>query len=195
MSVAYGALYYGFAVLITTPAAGGDFSRGLLSAAYGGSVLSGGLAAVPAGRAADRFGVRWLMAGGALLGAAGLLAFAAARAGWQVLAVWWLVLGPATALTLYEPAYVAIEQAFGAPARARAIGVLALTAGLSGPIFTLATGALVDVLGWRDATRVLAAAMACAAPVAALLVRARPAPERVLPGRRRARAGGTAPAA
>ena len=185
MSVAYGALYYGFAVLITTPAAGGDFSRGLLSAAYGGSVLSGGLAAVPAGRAADRFGVRWLMAGGALLGAAGLLAFAAARAGWQVLAVWWLVLGPATALTLYEPAYVAIEQAFGAPARARAIGVLALTAGLSGPIFTLTTGALVDVLGWRDATRVLAAAMACAAPVAALLVRARPAPERVLPGRRR----------
>ena len=49
VSVAYGALYYGFAVLITAPAAGGEFSRGLLSAAYGGSVLTGGVAAVVSG--------------------------------------------------------------------------------------------------------------------------------------------------
>ncbi len=174
VSVAYGALYYGFAVLITAPAAGGEFSRGLLSAAYGGSVLSGGIAAVLVGRAADRVGVRWLMAGGALVGAAGLLAFAAARSGWQVLAVWWLVLGPVTALTFYEPAYVAIQQAFAAPVRARAIGVLTVAAGFSGPVFTLATGALVDGLGWRDTTRVLAGALACVAPVAALLVTARP---------------------
>ena len=174
VSVAYGALYYGFAVLITAPAAGGEFSRGLLSAAYGGSVLSGGAAAVLVGRAADRFGVRWLMAGGALVGAAGLLAFASASAGWQVLAVWWLVLGPVTALTFYEPAYVAVQQAFAAPVRARAIGVLTLAAGLSGPVFTLGTGVLVEGLGWRGATRVLAATLACAAPVAALLVTARP---------------------
>jgi MFS family permease len=174
VSVAYGALYYGFAVLITTPAAGGDFSRGLLSVAYGGSVLTGGAAALVVGRAADRFGVRWLMAGGALVGAAGLLAFASASAGWQVLAVWWLVLGPVTALTFYEPAYVAIQQAFAAPLRARAIGVLTLAAGVSGPLFTLGTAVLVDGLGWRGATRVLAAALACAAPVAALLVTARP---------------------
>ncbi|HET6551576.1 MAG TPA: MFS transporter [Solirubrobacter sp.] len=174
VSVAYGALYYGFAVLITEPAAGGDFSRGLLSAAYGGAVLTGGAAAIPVGRAADRFGVRWLIAGGALLGAAGLLGFAAAGAAWQVLAVWWLVLGPASALTFYEPAYVAIQQGFAAADRARAIGVLTLAAGLSGPVFTPATGALVEALGWRDTTRVLAAAMACAAPAAALLVRVRP---------------------
>ena len=174
VSVAYGALYYGFAVLITAPAAGGEFSRGLLSAAYGGSVLTGGLAAVLVGRLADRLGVRWLMAGGSLAGAAGLLAFASATAGWQVLALWWVLLGPVTALTFYEPAYVAIQQAFAPPVRARAIGVLALTAGLSGPIFTLATGALVDGLGWRAATRVLAGALACAAPVAAMLSRRGP---------------------
>ena len=125
------------------------------------------------------------MAGGALLAAGGLLAFAAAARGWQVLAAWWLVLGPATALTFYEPAYVAIQQAFPAAARPRAIAVLTLAAGLSGPVFTPATGALVDSLGWRDATRVLAGAVACAAPVAALFV-PRGGPATVRPARRRA---------
>jgi len=184
VTVAYGALFYGFSVLVTQPAAGGEFSRGLLSAAYGGAVLTGGLAAIPVGRLADRHGVRALIAGGALLGAAGMLGFAAATAGWQVLALWWLVLGPATAMTFYEPAYVAIQQAFAAEARPQAIAALTLTAGLSGPVFIPATGALVEALGWRDATRVLAAAMACAAPVALLLVRT--TPPRAAPRARRA---------
>jgi MFS family permease len=169
-TVGYGTLYYGFAVLITEPAAGGEFSRAVLSAAYGGAVLTGGLAAVPVGRIGDRAGVRWVMGGGALLGAAGLLAFSAAARGWQVLALWWLVLGPVTAMTFYEPAYIAIQQAFGPESRARALGVLTLAAGFSGPIFTTATGALVDTVGWRDATRVLAATFVAAAPVAALLI-------------------------
>ncbi|MEA2324785.1 MAG: hypothetical protein QOD81_4635 [Solirubrobacteraceae bacterium] len=185
VSVSYGALYYGFAVLITEGAAGGEFSRGLLSAAYGGAVVAGGLAAVPVGRAGDRAGVRIVMALGALLAAGGLLAFASATHGWQVLAVWWLVLGPATAMTFYEPAYIAIQQAFPAADRARAIAALTLTAGFSGPVFTTGTGALVDALGWRDATRVLAVALVACAPVAALLVRARPARAhvRAAPGR------------
>jgi MFS family permease len=174
VTVAYGALYYGFSVLISDSAAGGDFSRGVLSGAYGGAVLTGGVAAIPVGRLADRHGVRWLIAGGGVLGAAGLLGFAAATRAWQVLAVWWLVLGPASALTFYEPAYVAIQQAFGPAARARAIAVLTLAAGLSGPVFIPATGALVDALGWRDATRVLACAYLCVVPLAILLVRTRP---------------------
>lgn len=170
VTIGYGTLFYAFSVLITDPAAGGEFSRGVLSAAYGGAVLTGGLAAIPIGRLADEHGVRGLMATGALLGAGGLLAFATATEAWHVLAIWWLVLGPATAATFYEPAYVAIQQAFAPDARALAIAILTLTAGLSGPIFLPATGALVDVLGWRDATRVLAGAMACAVPIALLLI-------------------------
>jgi MFS family permease len=179
VTVGYGTLFYSFSVLITDPAAGGEFSCGLLSAAYGGAVLTGGLAAIPIGRLADEHGVRRLIAAGALLGGCGLLAFASATEAWQVLAIWWLLLGPATAATFYEPAYVAIQQAFAADARALAIATLTLTAGLSGPIFVPATGALVDSLGWRDATRVLAGALACAAPIALLLIpahgRGRPA--------------------
>ena len=84
VSVAYGALYYGFAVLITEPAAGGEFSRAVLSAAYGGAVLTGGAAAIPVGRLADRRGVRGLMALGGALVAGGLLLFSLAQASWQV---------------------------------------------------------------------------------------------------------------
>ena len=175
VTVAYGALFYGFAVLITKPAAGGEFSRALLSGAYGGAVITGGLAAIPVGRAADRHGARWLMASGALLGAAGLLLFAAAQEGWQVLLAWWVLLGPATAMCFYEPAYVAIQQAFPAERRPQAIAALTLSAGFSGPIFTPLTGGLVDALGWRDTTRVLAGCVALAAPIA-LLVRTRPQP-------------------
>ena len=174
VTVAYGALYYGYAVLITQPAAGGEFSRGLLSAAYGGAVLTGGIAAVPVGRIADRRGVRGVMATGAVIGAAGLLCFASAIAGWQVLAAWWLLLGPATAMCFYEPAYVAIQQAFAPERRAQAIASLTLAAGLSGPIFTPATSVLVDAIGWRDTTRLLAATLCCAAPPALLFIRVRP---------------------
>src|SRR3954452_22896488 len=85
VSVAYGALYYGFAVLITEPAAGGEFSRSLLSGAYGGAVFTGGASAIPVVRLADRRGVRGLMALGAVLAAAGLFLFSMAEADWQVL--------------------------------------------------------------------------------------------------------------
>ena len=170
VTVGYGTLFYGFSVLISDPAAGGEFSRGLLSAAYGGAVLTGGLAAIPIGRLADGHGVRGVITAGALVGAGGLLAFATATEGWQVLAIWWLLLGPAAAATFYEPAYVAIQQAFAPDGRARAIAALTLVAGLSGPIFLPGTGALVDLLGWRDATRVLAGALACAAPIAIWLI-------------------------
>jgi len=88
VSVAYGALYYGFAVLITEPAAGGEFSRSLLSAAYGGAVLTGGVAAIPVGRIADRRGVRGLMAFGTVLAAGGLLLFSLAEEGWQETRIW-----------------------------------------------------------------------------------------------------------
>jgi MFS family permease len=174
VTVAYGALYYGFAVLITDDAAGGEFSRALLSTAYGGAVITSGVAALPVGRLADRIGVRPIMTFGALLAAAGLLAFSLAAHGWQVLAVWWLLLGPAIAMTFYEPAYVAIQHAFPRSSRARAIGTLTLTAGFSGPIFTPATAGLVDAVGWRDTTRLFAGLLAACAPIAALLIRAGP---------------------
>jgi predicted MFS family arabinose efflux permease len=157
VTVSYGALFYGFSVLLTDEAAGGTFSATVLSAAYGGAVLSGGAFAVAAGWIADRAGIRGVVAVGSVAGAGGLAAFSVAAEAWQALLVWWVLLGAAMAGTLYEPAYVAIQQWVPRGGRARAIALLTLTAGLSGPIFIPLTTALVDGLGWRSTTLVLAA--------------------------------------
>jgi predicted MFS family arabinose efflux permease len=157
VTVSYGALFYGFSVLVTDEAAGGAFSATVLSAAYGGAVLSAGAFAVAAGWIADRAGIRGVVAVGAAAGAGGLAAFSMATEGWQVLLVWWVLLGAAMAGTLYEPAYVAIQQWVAPGRRAHAIALLTLMAGLSGPTFIPLTTALVDGLGWRHATLVLAA--------------------------------------
>ncbi|MGI8873625.1 MAG: MFS transporter [Egibacteraceae bacterium] len=175
VTVAYGVILYGFSVLVTEQAAGGVFSATVLSGAFGGAVLVGGAASVVIGRVADRHGVRAVMGLGSLLAGGGLVGFAAARQPWQVLAVWWLVLGPATAMTFYEPAFVVIEQWFDRGSRNKAVATLTFLAGLAGPIFIPVTSWLVGALGWRQATMVLGVLLAAVGGATALLV-IRPAP-------------------
>lgn len=183
VTVSYGALFYGFAVLITDAGAGERFSKSLLSVAYGGAVLAGGLAAIPVGRVADRHGVRSIVLTGSILGALGVAGFAAASRPWHVVVLWWAVLGPAMAMTFYEPAYIAIQQWYRPQDRPRAIATLTLLAGLSGPVFTAGTGALVGGLGWRATALVLAATLASVGVlVGAFLIPPRAAPsERASP--------------
>lgn len=176
VSVAYGVLLYGFSVLVTPQAAGSIFSATVLSTAFGGAVLTGGLAAAPVGRFADRHGVRGVMAAGSLLGGVGMLGFAAATRPWHVLATWWLLLGPASAMTFYEPAFVVLQQWFDRDARNRAIATLTFLAGLSGPIFIPVTGALVASIGWRAAAATLGVLFGIVGGAVAVLV-VRPAPD------------------
>lgn len=156
VAVSFGTMFYAYSVLITDEAAGGRFSTTALSTAYGGFVLVGGLLAIVVGRAADAYGVRPLVLLGSLFGAAGLLVISIAGAAWQVMVASWFLLGPAGALTFYEPAFVAVDQWFGYESRGRAIAMLTVIGGLAGPIFLPLTGALVDALAWRPTTRLLA---------------------------------------
>jgi MFS family permease len=151
--VAFGVMLYGFSIYLTDDAAGGEFSTTVLSVAYGGAVLAGGVLAFPVGRYADRHGVRAIFGLGAVLGGGGLVAFAAAQEPWQVVAAWWLLLGPAGAMTYYEPAYIAVDQWFDAALRPRALAVLTFIGGLAGIVFIPGTERLVDWLGWRPAAR------------------------------------------
>lgn len=170
VSVSYGALFYGFSVLLSDTAAGGSFSTTVLSAAFGGAVVTGGLASVVVGRVADRRGVRVVLGVGAVTGGLGLLAFSQATSPVQVLGVWWVLLGPTMAMTFYEPTYVVIDQWFPPSARVRAVATLTLLAGLSGPVSIPLTGALVVELGWRPATALLGVALMLTCGAAAAFV-------------------------
>ena len=161
--VAFGAILYGFSIFVTDAAAGSEFSKTVLSIGYGGSVVAGGLLAIPIGRRADRSGVRSITAIGGVLGGCGMAAFALAYEPWHVLAAWWFFLGPAGAMMFYEVSFIAVDQWFGAEQRGRALGAVTLIGGLAGIIFIPATERLVAVFGWRTTSWVLGALVASTA--------------------------------
>lgn len=157
VGVGFGAILYGFSVLLTSGGAGGRFSGALLSGAFSGSVLTGAAVAIPIGRYADRHGIRGILGlGGALVGG-GFVLFSLAQQPWQLLAAWWLLIGPGSAMVLFDPAFVALEQWFEPAVRNRAAGTLTLVTGLAGPVFVPATTVAVQSVGWRPAAAMLGA--------------------------------------
>ncbi len=177
VNVAYGAIFYSFSVLLGEGAAAGEFSRTTLSASLGLGLIVSGLLALPVGTVCDAFGPRRVFLAGAALGAAGLALFSQTEAGWQVIMVWLLFLGPAMACSFYEPAYVAVDQWFEEN-KGRAIGLLTVVAGLSSAVFIPLTQWLVDGFGWRGTVLILGAVMLTAiTPLALFIVRDRPREE------------------
>ncbi|GMQ93647.1 MAG: MFS transporter [Acidimicrobiia bacterium] len=154
--VGFGVILYGFSVYATDQAAGAEFSKTALSLAYGGSVFVGGLLARPVGRIADTHGVRGIVGAGAVLGSVGLVGFSMSHQTWQLVASWWLLIGPAQAMIYYEPAYVAIHQWSSAKDRARTLGTITLIGGLAGIVFIPLAAWLVALLDWRSAVLLLA---------------------------------------
>jgi MFS family permease len=147
--VAFGVQLYSMSVLLTERAAGGVFSISLLSGAFGGSVVIAGLLAPRIGRWADDHSVRELMIVGSLLGALAMAIFATTNSSAVVLAAFWLLLGPAQAMTLYEPALVAVGLWVGGYHRNKAIALLLLIGGFAGPVFLPISGYSVESFGWR----------------------------------------------
>ena len=179
--VAFGIMLYGFSVFLTDGAAGGEFSTGLLSVAYGGGLVAGGALAYPIGRRADRRGVRGIFGLGAVLGAAGLTLFSFATEPWQVLLAWWGLIGPAGAMTYYEPAFVAVDRWCTKEQRAKALAVLTLIGGLAGIIFLPGIERLISLAGWRPAVRILGLLLLVTGGVTALIfLRREPSIERVV---------------
>jgi MFS family permease len=147
--VAFGVQLYSMSVMLTEEAAGGVFSISVLSAAFGGSVVIAGLLAPRVGRWADDHSIRGLMAVGSILGASALLIVASTSSSAVVVAAFWLLLGPAQAMTLYEPALVAVGIWVGSHHRNKAIALLLLIGGFAGPVFLPLSGFSVEAIGWR----------------------------------------------
>jgi len=155
--VAFGVTLYAMSVLLTDRAAGSEFSISLLSVGFGGATVISGLVAPLIGRYVDEHSVRGIMAVGSVIGASALLVIAVSTSSVVVLAAFWLLLGPAGAMTLYEPAFVAVSHWVGPGDRNRAIALLTLIAGLASPVFVPLTGYLVASIGWRPTVAILGA--------------------------------------
>jgi MFS family permease len=176
--VAFGVILYGFSIFVTDDAAGSDFSKTVLSLAYGGSVVAGGVLAIPLGLRADRTGVRGIVALGGLLAGSGMAVFATATQPWHVLAAWWFLIGPAGAMTFYEVAFVAVDQWCLPQHRPRVLGALTLIGGLAGIIFIPLTEWAVDIAGWRTAAFAMGSlVMVTALATAGLALRDVPRPQ------------------
>ena len=95
VNVGYGTIFYSFSVLLGEGAAASEFGRASLSASLGLGVVVSGVLAPLVGTLCDLRGPRWVFVVGAVLGCLGLAGFSRSTEGWQVVAVWTLLLGPA----------------------------------------------------------------------------------------------------
>ena len=169
-TVSYGVLYYSFAVFLVPMREELGASTAHLSGALTLALALTGLGGVVVGRWLDRFGARWVMTAGSLLGAASVVAWSQARDLVQ-LYVAFTGIGLASAAVLYEPAYAVINTWFSRD-RSKALFTLTVVAGFASTIFLPASQLLIEGLGWRPALLVLAGLVAaCAVPPALLLRR------------------------
>ena len=168
--VAFGTLFYAYSIFITAEGAGSEFSISLLSLAWTGAVLVGGGSAFLVGRYADRHGVRGIMRLGATVGATGLVLLGLSQEAWQIVLVSWLLIGPAGAMTFYEPAFVAVDQWFGLAGSTRSLATLTVIGGLAGPIFIPVTGIMTVEIGWRWAAVILGIVLMATGMITTLFV-------------------------
>jgi MFS family permease len=166
-TIAYGTLYYPFAVLKQPMASSGVDSR-LLLAAVSGAFLIGGLLAPYAGRFIDKGDGRKVMALGTVAGglACAVMGFTENLA---LLFVAVLLLGMAFGSSLYDAAFSTIVRIVPRDGRT-AITLITLVAGFASTVFWPLTHFLESSVGWQATWHIYAALnIAVAAPAYLLL--------------------------
>lgn len=154
VTISYGTLYYGFAVLAPTITADTGWSLTAITAAFSLGLLMSGVAGVVVGRAIQARGPRGAMVVGAVVGAAGLALLAGASSyPWFLVAM--LLCGTGAAGLFYAPAFAALTHWYGA-GRVRALTTLTLVAGFASTVFAPLTTALAEQTSWRTTYAVFA---------------------------------------
>jgi MFS family permease len=156
--VAWGALYYTFAVVQVPMMRELGWSQTLLAGAFSLTLLTYALAGPVLGPWFDRRGPWSAMVTGAVAGVV-LLGAWAWVADPLVFVVVMGLLGVAMAACLYEPAFFLVATWFPS-GRAKALTVLTLFGALASPLFMPLTERLCTWFGWRDALLVLAGGVA-----------------------------------
>ncbi len=170
-TIGYGVLYYAFSALVGPMSSDLGISTATATGALTTAVLVCGAMSIPVGRWLDARGGHGLMTLGSILGAAAVLGWSQVHHTAQLYSVFVLV-GVASAMVLYEPAFAVIIAVTGPTSRTNALLVVTLVAGFASSIFIPLTGHLVDVYGWRSAVLVLGVAMAASTvPLHAIALR------------------------
>lgn len=155
-TVGYGVLYYAFAVFLTPMVEDLHTSATTITGALTLAVLVSAAATVPVGRFLDRHGGRGLMTAGSMLGTAALVGWSRVDSVTALYAVF-AVIGLASAMVFYEPAFAVIVTRFDARHRSNALLAVTMVAGFSSSIFLPLAGLLNAQLDWRGALLALAA--------------------------------------
>ncbi|MFF0344547.1 MFS transporter [Kribbella sp. NPDC004875] len=158
-TVSYGTLYYAFSALLepmrtelglsATTATGALTTASLISAVLG----------IPVGRRLDRHGGRGLMTLGSVVAALSVLAWSRVQTPAELYAVF-VVLGIASAMVLYPPAFAVIVAVTAPDRRTTALLSVTLVAGFASSIFIPLTGQLIHAYGWRHTLFILAGVLA-----------------------------------
>src|SRR5262249_33609168 len=125
------------------------------------ALLTAGLVSPRGGKLIDRHGGHRVMPVGSLLAALGLALIVYTVHPAAYFAVW-LLLGVATAATLYDPAFATLGRIFGAAAR-RPITPLTLPGAFASTVSWPAAHVLPEAVGWRGTYLVYAALLALVA--------------------------------
>lgn len=165
--LAWGSIFYSPVLTVPLIAADRDFTVTFAMGGFSLALLVAGLVAPRVGRLIDRYGGHRVMTAGSLLAALGLvgLTFAAHPLAYLVV---WMLIGVATAASLYDAAFASLGRIFGAVAR-RPITLLTLAGGFASTVSWPVTHLLIDAVGWRGTYWIYAAVLALiAAPLHAL---------------------------
>jgi MFS family permease len=173
--IAYGSTQYLFSLIVRPVAADLGWSHAQIDGAYSWGLAVSAVAGVPIGAACDRYGVRGVMAAGAVVLAVSLAALTIVASPFAFAFTWGAGIGLGSALTYYPVSFTAVARWFRSE-RPRAFSRLTFIGAFSSTIFYPATGALIARFGWREALWYLAGVnLLVALPLALAFVRSAPA--------------------
>lgn len=152
----YGVLYYAFSALIGPMSSDLQISTSTAAGAMTIAVLTTGAMSIPVGRWLDARGGHALMTLGSVLGVIALAAWSQVQTAPQLYAVFVLI-GVASAMVLYGPAFAVIVAVTDPVRRTRSLLAVTLVGGFASSIFIPLTGQLVDAYDWRATLLILVA--------------------------------------
>lgn len=123
-------------------------SRGLFSLLRSGEILIGAAMAPLVGPLVDRFGGRWLMAGGALSAGLGFVLMSQVGAFWQFLLLRWIFVAIGGVFMCHMIVSVTVSRWF-VRKRGRAIAIASMGQGFAKVCIPVVTASLFTWIGWR----------------------------------------------